>query len=265
MLLSGDIAGGVWDVSHDWYDNVEGSSDIMCIIGNHDTYDAYGEKGRTATEQDCYEHYLAKNIASWGVVYQENKCYWYKDYDVQKIRLIGLDCMHPTDEQDTWFENILEDARTKGYSVVVTHHFNGVGKEDTDGFSCNFNSLQEKSLDPVLNYHRRVMPIVDTFQNNGGDFICWLGGHCHTDFCGVSKQYPRQMYIVIGDASHDSIWCDCNRVVGTKSQDLFNIFSIDPSTKMIKMIRIGANVNRFMQHRNAICFDWANRKVVSEW
>ena len=49
-------------------------------------------------------------------------------------------------------------------------------------------------------------------------------------------------------------------MTGENSQDLFNVVSIDTYPMHLSVLRIGAEWNRYLQHRVAMCLDYAARR-----
>ena len=72
----------------------------------------------------------------------------------------------------------------------------------------------------------------------------------------------KQLFINVGTAKNFELWCDSRRVTGEKSQDLFNVVAIDTYHKHIRVLRIGAEWNRYLQHRVTMCLDYAARCQV---
>ena len=261
-LLTGDIAGGSW---RDWSEEmmtVDGFRGVLKTIGNHDNLRWNGTR-TDANARQCYDRYF-DGIASWGVVQPDDSnpglCYWYKAYPKCGIRLVGLDCMHYDRAQNTWFSAVLETAREEGLAVLAAQHYPPMNKRNTTGLpNCPFDSLQRESLNSEL---PQAVAAVDAFQKAGGEFICWLGGHTHADFCGTVNG-RRQMFITVGIARNSEIWGDMRRVAGEKSQDLFNVVSVDVCRKHIRVMRVGAEWSRFMQRRCAMCLDYENRCQIA--
>ena len=166
--------------------------------------------------------------------------------------------MHYDNAQQAWLVATLDDARTKKLAVVTSQHYPPAGKDCTGLPNCPFDSLQRESLGGAL---PKAVAAVDAFQKAGGEFVCWLGGHTHTDFCGVVNG-KRQLFINVGTAKNFELWCDSRRVTGEKSQDLFNVVSIDTYHKNIRVVRIGAEWNRYLQHRVAMCLDYAALRQI---
>ena len=86
---------------------------------------------------------------------------------------------------------------------------------------------------------------VDAFISSGGDFICWMHGDSHYDYQGVIKGHPAQYCIAFENASLNSQWNDSVRIRGSKSQDSFNFVTFDTNSKLIKIVRVGNNSDRY--------------------
>ena len=169
ILFTGDLvkstsseSGAKW-----WREETELPTFSLFTLGNHDgaTTDAteYDQK-ETGVAWDGrgkdwdFEQYFADYIESVGYVMPEgyddeesdyyHACFWHKDFADQKVRLIGLDCMHRfdgivdpvtgeitspglkhlTNEQEVWFieklnETLDSENDAYGYSVVVACHY----------------------------------------------------------------------------------------------------------------------------------------------
>lgn len=133
----------------------------LFVLGNHDNATA------SATQYDQKENsnawdgkgidyavaqYFSPYDSEFGANYHRpsGKCYWYKDYTSQKVRMIGLDCMHRFDgivdpttgqqdgdnaglkhlttEQEEWLvarlnETITSGNAANGFSVIVACHY----------------------------------------------------------------------------------------------------------------------------------------------
>ena len=262
VLLTGDIAGGDWSVWNKAMMEVPGFTGVLKTLGNHDIY-KWNRTNRNATPRECYGRYFA-GVETWGVVQPgganpDGLCYWHKDYPKCGVRLIGLDCMHYDAAQQAWFEATLDDARAKGLAVVAAQHYPPCEKKDCVGMAnCPFDSPQLESLGGSIPH---AVEAVDNFQKAGGEFVCWLSGHTHTDFCGTVRG-RNQLYVIVGTAKNFELWCDSRRVTGEKSQDLFNVISIDTYRKHIRVFRVGAEWSRFLQHRVTMCIDYAARRQI---
>ena len=220
---------------------------------------------------DIYGRYIAPYVSNWGVVQPSNAAtqglnYYYKDYTEQGIRLVILDCMMYDTAQNTWLISVLEDAKTNGYGVIIAEHY----PIQLDGFEyCAFTS---SGNDDVLDFYQGeghdytladAQLAVDNFMNAGGEFICWLAGHTHKDFCGTIKNYPKQVMLVstLTGINHIS-WGDEVRTVGTKTEDCFSIISIDRYKKIVRLYRVGNQWDRYGRHKVSMAFDYRAAKMI---
>lgn len=271
----GDIVDDNYGNDFSFFSNLPFSKKIMSAIGNHDTRANYDER-ETADNQwtlhagiDAYNKYFVPFSSYWlaNVVQPTNAasnglCYYYKDYASSKLRLIVLDCMKYTTEQLTWFANSLTNAISLGYSVIVAQHSNFGGYTHLGNFSSLDDSYADKSgggdgnVDDYLN-------VVDTFINNGGTFICWLSGHMHVDCSGWIAYHNNQLAFVFDCAKCSGAYSDGDRVLGEKSQDSFNIISVDTNANLVKVVRVGNDCDRYLRSRKSIVVNYLTKEIVS--
>lgn len=236
-----------------WSEN--GGNNFLQVIGNHETWKG-GEEH--ASELDTYNKYFSPYIDSWGASYISGKCYYYKDYTNKNIRLIVLDCMHYDDNQNNWFIDALEDARSKNYTVVcAAHYIAGYPILMQDSAFCTLDYNQEA----VLDY--RAPLAVNEFINNGGDFACWIGGHYHKDILYTIDGYDNQVGVCIDAAFPYNDNADAYRTPNTYLYNLMNFISIDAVDGKFKIVRVGCNIDRYMRQKNMLCYDWRNKKLIS--
>lgn len=107
---------------------------------------------------------------------------------------------------------------------------------------------------------------VDVTFASAGSFICYLTGHTHRDLCGYSSLHPDQLYLTVacgcvyGEADGYMLnvgeqSTDLPRIIGTKSEDCFNVYAIDLQNKKVKVVRIGSDVTADMTDRKCAIFD----------
>ncbi len=125
----------------------------LFVLGNHDGAEKSDAKGHLEGSADwdfkgkewVFDTYYSDYVAGLGCVMPDGfdkrghpcykSCFWHKDFEAAKIRLIGLDCMHFNDtqrytagEQEKWLEEKLAETLVKGspvhgYSVIVSTHY----------------------------------------------------------------------------------------------------------------------------------------------
>lgn len=269
---------------------VNGEGTIKCIMNDYDvnstgtlikiegegddtiTFTAFSFE--SAPVEKCFERYFS-NIENWGVHYETNKCYYYKDYELANIRLIVLDCIHITNEQKEWLQYILmgngnsESALALGLHVVIAQHIPIGAYSDKTLWDCNFTSYDLRYHDHESVAFDAVKTYVDNFQKAGGIFVTYMFGHYHVDEVGTYEEggYPDQTFIVYANGKYYGYWKDTEGVEGTDFDSQFTITSIDTRCRLIRLLRIGATYNRHLMHRESIVISYADgeRKIVSQY
>ena len=294
IIVTGDMCGSRYTDYNDLY-NKPGRTTTLLAIGNHDVYDHngdaesngvnYDDKLYYATPTEKYNTFIKPNVANWGVVQPVNAeslglCYYYKDYintygsNQSKLRIIVLDAMAYDSLQHNWLNDVLSNAITNGFTVVIAEHFPPTESKTGDydlfdtGFSSKMNGMEMWYGVTFIGYEEngvsyKATDLVDTFINNGGEFACWLCGHLHYGQVGTLKSHPNQIFIAIEKANISDVWADTPRQVGDISEDLFNIVSFDTINKVIKVLRIGASYDKYMRSKKTLSIDYNNRKLIS--
>lgn len=267
-ICTGDMmVASVANAGMDFWDDVEGSEYIMMTTGNHDVFQtAESENPITLLEQ--YALYVEPYVSSWGVQYSQNKTWWYKDYANSMIRLIGLGTSaygtilsSDLDEMIAWLNTTLSDAKTNGYSVVIAQHYL---PGDALPMDCKFTVLDGFSIGG-MNLNERIMESVDNFVANGGDFICHLCGHTHKDIVAYSETYPNQIFICGTTSSSNSLQQQFADIVYTpesKFADAFNVVTFDTNRHIMKIVRIGADVDMFMRKRDMMTINYLTKQII---
>ncbi len=249
--------------SFDFWDEVPDTAQILNCIGNHDVWYA---DDYTPESNYPYNKYFKPYIDNndWGTIVQpENAetnglCYYYKDYASKGIRLVVLDYRSSAD-QVTWFASVLADAITNELSVIACIHY--MPSAMTQGFKTPFD------ISPFVSYGSYLssawVDAVNTFIGNGGDFVCWLTGHAHRDYAGYYQgTNGRQVILSIDTAATRNDGNVKYRAKQSKSQDAFNIFSVNTHMKLITLWRVGNDRDALQRHLGSMCIDYANGELV---
>ena len=268
VIQTGDLIGGSFsDGMPSAYANC---TEFINTIGNHDAMNREGTPPNhqwvLVPSKDVYDSVIKPYVANWGVTQPSGAdangyCYFHKDYTSAKVRLIVVDCMHADAVQVSWFESILADAKTNGFHVVVATHY------------PPFNAVHDKSnpfdaIDHDLNIAGVIASAfpaaIQEFIDNGGQFVSWLCGHIHQDVMGVGVDYPKQLAISIATASvsPSGIYSEMERSNGNRTQDCFNLVAIDTTTKTLKIMRIGADYDRYMKRKNTLSWDYGKSELI---
>ena len=117
---------------------------------------------------------------------------------------------------------------------------------------------------PVFDWRGRQLfeDVIADFISRGGKFVCNLAGHDHVDQFGYTERGVLNVVIACG-TTWDKL-CDLKRVRGTKSMDCFNVVAVDADLGLLKLVRVGANVDHYLRKKTALCFDYINKRVISD-
>lgn len=291
-LNTGDIVynsyGDIPSTQSDWwYRKASGAEKIFNVIGNHDvasyvgsTYDWTAYIGATA-----YSTYIAPFIMGWNVTSGgENACYYYKDYADSAIRFIVLDMPGYDATEDEWLNSLLADAILNNLTVVIASHFPAA---KVDALPSRFTSLSRSTTGATtVSYMQNgalfaaAVKRVDTFISNGGSFACWLVGHTHYDFLSTVASFQEgdgnfgrpditinntQIVVTIDTSSSAAVQTshsDIDHTTGTKLQDCFNLVTIDAANKLIKIVRVGCDTDKWMRKKDTLCINYATHTIV---
>ena len=248
-----------------------GASKILNVIGNHDTRRGSSWTGLTMAQ--TYQKYFAPYIANWNVICDTDTTYYYKDYTEKKIRLIVLDVMHQTADQLTWFVNTLASALTDELHVIVALHCRAhwlltkfeVPWDDyliAPGTNWEDTSSYTGSSYPA-NISNDYANALDTFIANGGNFICWIHGHTHYRLFRKLTTHTDQLDVSVANAgtayADTSVW---EREKGTQTMDDFNILAVDTTAKLLRIVKIGVNCDRYMRIADTISYNYDTGELI---
>ena len=265
ILNTGDIVNTHYGATG--YAGVEGVERILNTIGNHDIDSDGGGHYAEHAGIDGYNAYIKPYVAHWGVTQPadaeaEGRCYYYKDYTAQGIRLIVLDTIVAYTRgsaQQTWFQDVLADAKERDLSVVVAAHWIAEARVAlSTHFAPHDEARASGNADSVL-----VNDDVQAFIDGGGKFICHLVGHGHADHIGTMKEHPRQLCIMVGAANgldatnilHVNHGGEVRRQ-GTRSQDNFNVVGINTDRHTVTLVKIGVDTTVCAQHKDFVCINY---------
>lgn len=269
-ICTGDIISSKFGDSLDFWTTSEGAEYILSCAGNHDSYYTNSmDSAQMVPMSDVADKFIAPFEDNWGTIVRPSGCsYYYKDF-TSGYRLIVLDSVRIGDEataQKTWLENALTDAKTNNLAVIIAMHymptgamhildcqFSKYGSFGDSGYICNAPAFQ-------------VEESVQAFIDGGGTFMCYLIGHLHRDIFGHVYGYPDQLCIMATTASANraelEVNADLGRTIGTKMQDAFNVVTFDKDNHMIKVVRVGADIDNVMRPRKAVSYSAATKSFI---
>jgi Predicted phosphohydrolases len=272
IIHTGDMVTTEYSDGIAFWNNTAGAERILNCIGNHDTRANNTWIGKTMDES--YTTYFAPFINNWGVTYTANKTYYYKDYPDNHVRLIVLDIMHQTSEQLSWFTSTLNSARSGGLHVIVACHsrahwlFDSLSTPWDDkivvpGYAAGYSDSSGGSYPE--NMSNSYANAVDSFISAGGEFICWIHGHTHFKMAAKLHDHPNQLDISVSNAGGtEYAWTYvCARFKSSKSEDDFNVLAIDTYSKVLRIVKVGVDYDRYMRHTDTFCYNYGTREMIT--
>lgn len=286
MILSGDISVSNYEDSgfSDLY-AVKRYEVLLPVLGNHDAWTdgTSGCKSWTVgySAKQCYTKFIQPYISSF-TSYEENKCYWMKDYSYANVRVIGIDNYHwkeqvtlsddttsstypngdpvDTGQQLSWFVSQLSAAKDNSRSVIVVCHEPPANPNLVD---CSFTTLDDYGNGLL---QTEAINAVQDFIDAGGDFVMWVCGHIHQDKFGTISGYPKQAFMTVdtarGARENNVAWSNNARLANTRANDCFNVVSVDTVRKYIRVARIGTEFDRHGRHLGNLVYDYGTNRLL---
>ena len=245
---------------------------VISVIGNHDSENNLSLG--TAGKENVYNALLAPYIGNWGVVQPTGvndpnsdyycACYYYKDYSAASMRLIVLDTNWWDTYEKTWLGTVLTDAKTRGYAVILACHTPRFVTGITAANFCSYTEPVISESSAYTNIPNDWLDPVNTFISGGGELVCMLSGHNHRDHIGYLTNYPNVLCIT-ADKSSIARTIDTARIRNEINANAYNIVTFNTTDKLIKIVRMGAEVDGRMRGKHVFCYDYANRQIIAQW
>lgn len=276
LVNTGDTVINTYSDGIAGYAALTGIDKVLNIIGNHDTRgDSWAEYAGTPV----YNLLIKPFVSEWNVVQPSNAeangyCYYHKDFTEKNIRVVAVDVMGYDSTEDAWLASILADARTNSLHVVILTHFSCPRPYEEreqgvfDVEPCNYSTLypfgsNSTNLTGYNNNAHLMAETVNDFIEDGGHFIGYVQGHYHADFIAKGDKYPNQLIYSIGSSKSGEVK-DYNHVLNTRFQDEFQIVAIDTKDTIVKLFKVGANIDRYGRSKGGVCVDYSTGRVLGE-
>ena len=272
ILNGGDTVQYFNPTGLEWYNEQvqDFSIPVITAVGNHD---AWTKDWTFDTNENIYSLITSKVKENFPSIVQPDNAsgifanYYY--YDTDKVRVIVLLSMmyqnnqpYFDDNQKNWLISVLADAKTNNKAIIIMNHC-PLNPSDAEEIECSWTSKQTWKTG-YMHMNDTIPECVDSFIKDGGTFICYLCGHTHRDFVLQSIRYPNQVCFVTMSARYEYV------EDGWRSQDennddfdSYNYIGVDLKNSVIKIKRIGTNINAWMQRRNTLCWDFKKHKLIS--
>lgn len=265
-----------------WYNDRIGGFQVPLItaIGNHDTKD------------NCTASYVYTNVLKPSITLLSQKKtvvqptdaetngynYYYVDFNsvvpnrTYVIRVIVLDGLTTDGFWDnterTWLNNVLDDAKTNGYYVLICVH---AAPRYITQIECNFGATPYSKDTDTWNTVPEIFEDVQTFIDGGGNFLCYTIGHSHMD----GFLYPKLEGVTMNKQPMFMIQCahhaDGSFASGVRATDnslyspyydSFNYMCVDIPKGIIKVMRIGVDFDVRGASKQVMTYDFINSRVL---
>lgn len=153
---------------------------------------------------------------------------------------------------------------TNGKTASQTNWHYGITRNMVQKKEYNMRNRVGTTSSWTMGDVNNIGDILNTFIGNGGKFVAWLCGHFHQDFFYYPQAYPNILNIAINQAGYLRGGSEADKNVGAPRLSA-NMVAVDAHRGLLKIARLGQKVTRLMVPMNAICYDYINKKVISEW
>lgn len=148
---------------------------------------------------------------------------------------------------------------------VVTFHHHANVKIDMDKRFCTRSKIANASAE--YGYDKGptspLLDVIEEWITGGGKFVAWLCGHMHVDCLYYPKMYPNIPCITIDQAGFLRGGDQAERRGGSNTHACANLITFDTANGLIKIVRVGYNMDKFLREKNYLCYDYKNRMVIS--
>ncbi len=269
-LHTGDYCGGSQRQYEDLYARGACLRPIYNCVGNHD---CYAGRGAWLLNEKAVAHgLLFSHTEDWNATFFD--CEHSMSYYVDRggLRLIVLDDYYHTWPTRKWLRDLLREAYDKGLHVITAQHEPtgyvsdsfGASFQTSEDYNTKFRLYELNRTAYDYDHRGRVLyeDVIAEFISYGGRYVCNLAGHDHVDQLGLTA--AGVLNVVVQNATSWDALGDTDRVSGTRSEDCFNVMSVDTDKGELRLLRIGADTDRHGRRKNLLVFDYVNHKILTE-
>ena len=265
------------------YLNSELATLSLFCVGNHDTlqYVYNPNTGKVANvghwydlpREYAYNTWIAPYKDGWGITTPGGtELYWYKDYPTQKVRIVSIDMQYWDATERTWLDSTLSEAQTLGYGVILlSHSLLGVfvGNPDvTFQYWTTTNTTEGLYKSDSTGYYGAYRPgnAFSTLIPYRDIIICNLCGHAHIDRFGYTKlddtENRQLLTIQIDQAGILREVSGADRSAAD-TRYVFNLLTVDTSTKVLKIVRFGNNMDMYLRSKKTLCVRYETGEILA--
>ena len=262
-IHTGDYCGNNQALYADFYNyGIKCERPIYNCVGNHDTYVT---RQWTKSDKGSVHKLLFASMDDDSNNVNFLECdfsmTYYKDFPDSNVRLIVIDLYYDIEIQCEWLKDILSDAKEKELCVITAMHEPLNDVKDTYGVTF-YTKNQYSPIEKEKSEHKAFENIIADFISCGGCHICNLVGHKHYDLFGLTES--GILHTAVPSATNWNGYCDGRRIKGTRTYDCFNVVSIDANLGLLKIARIGNNIDHYFRSQHSLCYDYINKKLFDE-
>lgn len=259
-IHSGDYCGSHQGKYIDLYSNgITPQIPIYNCVGNHDVFS--DTAGTVNTNKQTAYDLLFNHTDGWDVTFADNisnPMTYYKSFTDQNIRVIVLDNYYDIDEQCTWLTNVLNEAKDNGEHVITIMH--EVSNPLTNKLDSSFNTIDDYESKGGNASTSNFEQIIADWKASGGIHVANFVGHEHVDMIGYTDN--GVLNIAVESATDDPTWIDGKRIENTKTWDCFNVVSVETTTGVLKIVRVGNNSDHNLREKKTLTYDYINNRMV---
>lgn len=241
---------------------------VVRTIGNHDDNSINNTYSQTIADKEMYDLVFRQNGKYPHMKSGRTGEYYFIDDTAQKMRYITLNCVdipYINNGDDTmpytgmntwafrqaqidWFADVALKVPDNEWHVVVCSHIPiNYGYIKNDSIAMNilqaFKDKATYSSSANIGTPFEVTKSVD-FSGKGGQVICWLAGHIHTDtFITLPGHITFKEITTLNDSLHVATNAP-TKALGSITENAFDVFTVDKLNKTVTVTRIGAGSNR---------------------
>lgn len=218
--------------------NSVGAKKTIAIVGNHDN-NGLALASEHFTDVDLYGHmqrFSETIVKRYGITSN-----YYIDYDNLKIRVIAVDSCYNTqgfsDEVVYWITDVLANTPNDYKFVILSHEPTRGSLISTDSIESYNSANFEGVLD---NYKDRICGYIHGHTHF--DNVSYVNGYPEISItCGQPYQYPSTNFPSGAVAPE--------RIIGSITQDAWDIVLVLPEEGKFEFIRFGAGESRTIPFR----------------
>lgn len=227
------------------YDGINSELKVFTALGNHDRNGSSGNTDRTImlTDSEAYAIYT-KRSESFAVT-EKSVNYGYWDFPAQKVRIVMFylsDSLYPgmVEEQyipaaKAWAISKMLELDSTWTVILLTHgYYYSISPE----VGITETNLQIKD------------DILECKKNMAATLAFWIIGHVHDDYNAIlTSRDPENeetlLQIVCNcDAMMGRMYQEGLRILGTDTEQSFDIVQVDTLNKKVYLTRCGAGSDR---------------------